>query len=80
MRLPICVVALVCCLTVNTQGRAADRPTSAWARPGADGKLVYQADERGNTIPDFSRAGKPCHPVKVSGGFRKSNCEARNGK
>ena len=25
--------------------------------PGADGKLVYTLDERGNRIPDFSRAG-----------------------
>src|SRR4051812_45263967 len=30
---------------------------SDWARPGADGKLAYKADARGNTIPDFSRAG-----------------------
>jgi hypothetical protein len=30
---------------------------SAWVRPGADGRLAYRADERGNTIPDFSRAG-----------------------
>ncbi len=25
--------------------------------PGIDGNLVYKADDRGNTIPDFSRAG-----------------------
>jgi hypothetical protein len=25
--------------------------------PGPDGKLVYNADEQGNTIPDFSHAG-----------------------
>ena len=31
--------------------------TSAWVAPGPEGKLVYRADERGNTIPDFSRAG-----------------------
>lgn len=30
---------------------------SAWVRMGADGRLAYRADERGNTIPDFSRAG-----------------------
>lgn len=31
--------------------------SSAWVQPGADGKLAYRADERGNAIPDFSRAG-----------------------
>jgi hypothetical protein len=31
--------------------------TSAWVRPGENGRLAYRADERGNTIPDFSRAG-----------------------
>ncbi|MBL9200440.1 MAG: hypothetical protein JNL39_08030 [Opitutaceae bacterium] len=30
---------------------------SAWVRVGADGRLTYRGDERGNTIPDFSRAG-----------------------
>ncbi len=32
-------------------------PTSRLVAPGADGRLVYTADERGNTIPDFSRSG-----------------------
>jgi hypothetical protein len=31
--------------------------TSVWVRLDANGKLAYKADERGNTIPDFSRAG-----------------------
>jgi hypothetical protein len=31
--------------------------TSEWVRAGHDGKLAYKADARGNTIPDFSRAG-----------------------
>ncbi|MDP3069308.1 MAG: hypothetical protein Q8N18_03420 [Opitutaceae bacterium] len=30
---------------------------SAWVQAGPDGHLAYRADERGNTIPDFSRAG-----------------------
>src|SRR4051794_26739091 len=34
-------------------------------RPGANGGLVYQPDERGNTIPDFSRAGYGGGGVKI---------------
>lgn len=30
---------------------------SSWAYRGPDGRMVYRADEQGNTIPDFSRAG-----------------------
>lgn len=44
-------------LALCTLASAAEPITSPWARPGADGRLTYQADERGNTIPDFSRAG-----------------------
>jgi len=33
------------------------RPTVSRVYPGTDGKLVYTADEQGNTIPDFSHAG-----------------------
>ncbi len=29
----------------------------AWLRTDAGGRLVYRADARGNTLPDFSRAG-----------------------
>ena len=32
-------------------------PTVSRVYPGEDGKLVYTADEQGNTIPDFSHAG-----------------------
>lgn len=35
----------------------ANAATSTWAAAGADGRLVYKADARGNAIPDFSRAG-----------------------
>lgn len=33
------------------------RPTVSRVHPGTAGKLVYTADEQGNTIPDFSHAG-----------------------
>ena len=39
--------------------------TSEWVRAGADGRLIYKADERGNTIPDFSRAGYGGGGVKL---------------
>ncbi len=39
--------------------------TSAWVQPGADGRLAYRADERGNAIPDFSRAGYGGGGVKL---------------
>ncbi len=31
--------------------------SSEWVQRDAEGRLVYRADERGNAIPDFSRAG-----------------------
>ena len=38
--------------------QAADlRPTVSRVHPGPTGKLIYTADEQGNTIPDFSYAG-----------------------
>lgn len=36
---------------------AAPVPSSEWVHPGADGRLVYKADARGNRIPDFSNVG-----------------------
>src|SRR5437763_8447085 len=33
------------------------RPNASRVYPGEDGRLVYVADEQGNTIPDFSHAG-----------------------
>ncbi len=35
----------------------ANAAESAWVRRGTDGRLAYKADARGNTVPDFSRAG-----------------------
>src|SRR5439155_25133403 len=32
-------------------------PTVSRVYPGTDGRLIYVADEQGNTIPDFSHAG-----------------------
>jgi hypothetical protein len=36
---------------------AAADPSQRYVYPGRDGKLVYDADERGNRIPDFSHCG-----------------------
>lgn len=36
---------------------AADAPACKLVHPGADGKLVYLADEQGDTLPDFSNCG-----------------------
>jgi hypothetical protein len=33
------------------------RPTVSRVHPGVTGKLIYTADDQGNTIPDFSHAG-----------------------
>ena len=44
-------------VSVATLGTAGEPTTSSWVKVAADGRLVYRADERGNTIPDFSRAG-----------------------
>lgn len=53
-------------LAVSAPGiQAATPATSAWVHPGPDGKLVYKADARGNTIPDFSRAGYGGGGVKL---------------
>jgi hypothetical protein len=56
MRNPLRVFVRLGCifLAAAAAGLAA---TSPWVRAEKDGRLVYRADERGNTIPDFSRAG-----------------------
>ena len=36
---------------------AAPAASSEWVHPGADGRLVYKTDARGNRIPDFSNVG-----------------------
>lgn len=57
MTLPLRTLCLPCILVVLGASARADVRTSEWARPGPSGKLAYKADARGNTIPDFSRAG-----------------------
>ena len=47
--------ALTCAAIWASPLRA--QPQSAWVHPGADGRLVYKSDERGNRIPDFSNVG-----------------------
>lgn len=45
-------------LLLAVSAAAAGTSTSPWARVDAvSGRLTYRADGRGNTIPDFSRAG-----------------------
>lgn len=51
--LPFLVVALVCSGSRSNLVAA----NSTWVWTDAAGRLQYRADERGNTIPDFSRAG-----------------------
>jgi hypothetical protein len=67
MRQSLRVALLLCGYGVPVLLARADAPTSAWARFGADGKLAYRSDERGNTIPDFSRAGYGGGGVKLPG-------------
>src|SRR4051812_29065437 len=40
-----------------SRGTSSRAPQSQLVHPGPDGKLVYTADENGNTIPDFSNCG-----------------------
>jgi hypothetical protein len=51
--LPLLVVVVVCNGSRSNLGAAA----STWVWTDAAGRLQYRADERGNAIPDFSRAG-----------------------
>ena len=53
VRSPLLLLPLVFASDALRAGPSASR----WVQPGANGTLVYRADERGNTIPDFSRAG-----------------------
>ena len=46
------LVAMPCLATAWAAGA-----TSSWVQTDAAGRLTYKADERGNSIPDFSRAG-----------------------
>lgn len=50
---PVTALVVLCLIRVT----AAAPPDSAWVRPGADGKLVYNTTPRGDRILDFSFAG-----------------------
>lgn len=53
----LCILLRLAGLAAFPGVHGAEAPASAWVRAGADGRLAYRADDRGNTIPDFSRAG-----------------------
>jgi hypothetical protein len=54
MRTPWLVLSFAVLCSTTVSASAAANPL---VRPAPDGRLVYQADGRGNAIPDFSRAG-----------------------
>jgi hypothetical protein len=63
--MPLLFRALLISFSLTAAGAQADDSTSVWVRPGSNGKLVYRADDRGNAIPDFSRAGYGGGGVKL---------------
>src|SRR5688572_4426943 len=65
MRLSLRIAFLLCGSCIPSLVARADPTGSVWARPGPDGKLAYKADERGNAILDFSRAGYGGGGVKI---------------
>lgn len=50
-------LALILLLFSSAAAFCQTPPVSSLVHPGADGRLVYVPDERGNTFPDFSYAG-----------------------
>ena len=53
---PACVIGLAV-LLAGVAFSPSMAATSTWVWTDAAGRLAYRADEQGNTIPDFSRAG-----------------------
>lgn len=53
---PACVVGLAV-LQAGAAVSPSRAATSTWVWIDSAGRLAYRADERGNTVPDFSRAG-----------------------
>jgi hypothetical protein len=53
----LCLLLPLCLLALSLSGTAAGPRHSVLVHPGPDGKLRYEADTRGNVIPDFSHAG-----------------------
>src|SRR5689334_8947570 len=56
MKHVICIFAAVLLCLLSFRVSAAD-PSRRFVYPGNDGKLIYDRDERGNRIPDFSFCG-----------------------
>ena len=52
-----CLWSSICVLCVLGGESSAADPSQRFVYPGRDGKLVYEADERGNRVPDFSHCG-----------------------
>jgi hypothetical protein len=49
---------LFCCMHVTVLAvKAQQTCTSAWVQLNSKGQMLYTADERGNTLPDFSKVG-----------------------
>src|SRR5262245_30180391 len=68
----ISLFAAACGVLFPGTARAAD-PAQRFVYPGPDGRLVYEADPRGNRVPDFSACGYadgaipiPDVPVRVT--------------
>ncbi|MGI5818923.1 MAG: hypothetical protein ACOX9R_12595 [Armatimonadota bacterium] len=55
MRICICLLALATMVLALSAVAQDDRPVPV--RPGADNTLIYEPDEHGDTIPDFSTCG-----------------------
>ena len=49
-------IALAVVVVLSSVAAAAD-PAKRFVYPGPDGRLAYEADARGNRVPDFSHAG-----------------------
>ncbi|MHB9029529.1 MAG: hypothetical protein ACYC9O_12235, partial [Candidatus Latescibacterota bacterium] len=55
-----CMLSVAAASSVLIDSAAAETPAGNYSRlvhPGPNGRLVYEPDERGNVIPDFSYAG-----------------------
>ncbi len=53
--LTVSLFLLLCCNSGSVTARQAPHSELVW--PGADGRLQYKLDKRGNRLPDFSYAG-----------------------
>jgi hypothetical protein len=45
------------CIALSIVPALGQQWESKWVKTGKNGKLQYIADEKGNTIPDFSQVG-----------------------